>query len=314
MNLEEIPIIVIAGPTGVGKTELSILLAQHFNGEIINGDSLQVYKHLNIGTGKITPEEMDGIPHHLLDILEVHEDYDASRFKEDAQNKIIDIYKRGKLPMVVGGTGLYLEGLLYDLEFGRQNSRDDEIRNDLINREQEIGSLALWEELNVLDSAAAEKIPHQNSRRTIRALEVIKVTGQKFSAQQKHTLQPSVFNECLIILNRDRQLLYSRINRRVELMIQEGLEQEARHLYEWSNQEEWQSIKGIGYKEWWPYFQERLEKEEVVAQIQQNSRRYAKRQLTWFRNRMKDTHWIDMGESERAKETAVNLIERHLNN
>lgn len=312
MQLHTIPIIVIGGPTGVGKTQLSIELAKRFDGEVINGDSLQVYKHLDIGTGKVTKEEMQGIPHHLLDILDVKEPYNASQFKDDATEQIKLIHQKGKLPIIVGGTGLYLEGLLYDLEFGRTNSQDEVIRKALEHQAEEIGAFALWEQLQAVDREAAEKIPYQNVRRTIRALEVIEVAGEKFSKQTSHALKQSVFNECLLIVNRDREELYDRINSRVLEMIELGLEKEARWLYEASNGQDWQSIKGIGYKEWWPYFEKRMDKDEVIENIQQHSRRYAKRQLTWFRNRMKNPHWINIDNEEEATKLAIEIVETHL--
>lgn len=314
MNTNQIPLLVIGGPTGVGKTELSINLAKRFNGEIINGDSLQVYRHLDIGTGKITKKEMEEIPHHLLDILDVDEDYDASQFKEAADEVILDIYKRGRLPIVVGGTGLYLSGLLYNLEFGGEGSHNVEIRAKYEEKLKQVGKQALWEVLLKKDPKAAAKIPYQNSRRVIRALEVIQITGEKFSDQESHRVKKSVYNELLLVLDRPRSELYNRINQRVLQMIKMGLESEARWLYEISQSNEYQSIKGIGYKEWWPYFEGDISIDNVIEKIQQNSRRYAKRQLTWFRNRMKEPHWIDVSNKHESLKTAEMLVETHLVN
>lgn len=314
MDLKSISILVIAGPTGVGKTQLSIDLAKEFNGEIINGDSLQVYKHLDIGTGKITPSEMEGVPHHMLDILEVSEPYNASEFKHEATKIIKEIHQRGKLPIIVGGTGLYLEGLLYDLEFGSVDSQDEAVRKELEEQALELGNLAMWNRLNELDPEAAKKIPYQNVRRTIRALEVIQVTGTSFSSQTGHQAKESVFNECLLVLNRERDALYDRINLRVHEMVKTGLENEAKWLYDQAEGADWQSVKGIGYKEWWPYFNNQMDKEEVIETIQQNSRRYAKRQLTWFRNRMKHPQWIDMTNEEDAIKEASRIVKEHTEN
>lgn len=313
MKHSMIPVIVIGGPTAVGKTDLSIHLAKQFNGEIINGDSLQVYRHLNIGTGKITPAEMDGVPHHLLDVLDVHEPYDAAQFKQMATAQIEAISQRGKLPIIVGGTGLYLEGLLYNLEFGGQDSHDPAVRQRLQQLAQQRGNEWLWQQLNAKDPQAAANIPYQNTRRLIRALEVMEVTGELFSQQESHEAQQSVFDECVIILERPREALYERINRRVALMVEAGLEQEARTLYEQANGQDWQSIKGIGYKEWWPYFDGHATREAVIETIQQNSRRYAKRQLTWFRNRLKHTHWVDVSDEAQGIHEASELVRRHLN-
>lgn len=293
----KLPLVVIVGPTGVGKTELSIHLAHKYDGEVVNGDSLQVYRSLDIGTGKIKPQEMEGVPHHLLDILSVEEDFNASDFKIVASQAIEEIYSRGKFPFLVGGTGLYVEGLLYDLEFGQDGSHDPLVRKQLERELQKQGGQALWNKLKRLDPAAAEKIPLANERRLIRALEVIEVTGEQFSKQDNHRRQVSRYNDLILVLNRDRQVLYNRINQRVVGMVAEGLEEEAELLFNKDTSDKsqvFQSMKGIGYKEWWPYFQGVEAKEDVIQQIQQNSRRYAKRQLTWFRNRFKHTHWLDM--------------------
>lgn len=305
-------LIVIAGPTGVGKTDLSIEIAKKFQGEIINGDSLQFYKDLDIGTGKITEEEMDGIPHHLFDILSVDQDYDASLFKQMAQEKIWEIHGRHHVPIIVGGSGLYIEGLLYDLEFGNKQSQNPKLRQALEERAEQIGELALWQELKERDPESADKIPYQNVRRTIRALEVIELTGKAFSDQSSHQEKKSNFNELLIVLDRDRDQLYERINQRVLQMIQKGLEIEAKSLYSKAMNKNWQSIKGIGYKEWWPYFQGEISRQELIESIQQNSRRYAKRQLTWFRNRMKNPHWVKIEDENLACDEVVRLIEKHL--
>lgn len=313
-HLQEIPVIVIGGPTAVGKTELSIQLAQAMNGEIINGDSIQVYRHLDIGSGKITAEEMSGVPHHLLDIMDVEEEYDASRFKHEATLLIQEIWQRGKLPIVVGGTGLYLEGLLYNLEFGGAFSSQPEIRERLETHLQEIGAHELWKELEQVDPKAATSIPYQNTRRVIRALEVIEATGELFSNQKSHQEQLPNFNECLIFLDRPRKELYDRINLRVFQMSEGGLEEEARWLFERANGQTLPGMKGIGYKEWWPYFQGTMPKEDVIAQIQQNSRRYAKRQLTWFRNRFKSVHWLDNSNETLAIKSALSIVKQHVIN
>lgn len=311
-QLQDIPLIVIGGPTGVGKTALSLEIARQFNGEIINGDSMQVYRDLNIGTGKILPAEQGNIPHHLLDIIEVEETYDASRFKDEAKQIIQTIHLKGKLPILVGGTGLYLEGLLYDLEFGGDDSVSNELREELENKLDQFGSHALWQELKVVDPVAAQTISEQNTRRVIRALEVIQTTGKLFSEQETHRKQESVFNECVIILDMPRAQLYDKINRRVSSMIEEGLEREASWLFERADHEVLPSMKGIGYKEWRPYFEGNASRESIIESIQQNSRRYAKRQLTWFRNRMKETNWLDNSHPETAIQEAKLLIQAHI--
>ncbi|UUX34257.1 tRNA (adenosine(37)-N6)-dimethylallyltransferase MiaA [Fundicoccus culcitae] len=310
----KIPLIVIGGPTAVGKTALSIELAKHFDGEIINGDSIQIYKGLDIGTGKIKPDEMQNIPHHLLSFLEVNQTYDANQFKIDAHKSILEINARKKLPIIVGGTGLYLEGLLYDLEYGGKASRSQSVRTRLGERLNEIGEFALWDELNQIDPTAAANIPYQNSQRVIRALEVIEVTGDLFSQQQSHQKQESVYQELIFILNRPRSELYDRINLRVDKMIDEGLEQEVYRLYQLVDGEKVASTKGIGYKEWWPYFENQMSIEDVVEQIKQHSRRYAKRQLTWFRNRLTHTHWLDNQDEALAINEAITMVTQYLSN
>lgn len=285
--------IVIVGPTAVGKTALSIELAKSLNGEIINGDSLQVYRTLDIGTAKETIAEREGIPHYLLDVCDVEEDYTASDFKEQARAAVADIISRGKTPIVVGGTGLYIEGLLYDFHFSGEGSNDPIYR---ARKEAELASSTpevIWQELQALDPVASEMIHPNNTRRVIRALEVIHATGKPFSANDPHQKDP-VYDAYLIGLDTERSVLYDRINQRVTQMMAAGLETEAATLYQRVKGQDAQSIRGIGYKEWIPYFEGHLSREEVCEAIQQNSRRYAKRQLTWFRNRLDGLHWYDL--------------------
>ena len=304
------PLIVIGGPTAVGKTQLSIDLAKRFGGEIINGDRLQFYRGLDIGTGKVTLEEMQGVPHHALDFLDVDQDYDASQFHALAQNLIRDCHARGVLPVLVGGSGLYLEGLLYDLEFGGKASHDPLIRQALEQRLEAEGVEVLYAELSLQDPVAASKIPIQNHRRLLRALEVMQVTGQKFSDQSQHEAAQARYETCILALDRPRDQLYERINARVQAMVAQGLEAEVRHLYQVAQGQLLPSVQGIGYKEWWPYLAGDItDREAVIAAIQQNSRRYAKRQLTWFRNRIQGTHWLDASDYETALAQATSLVQ-----
>lgn len=304
------PLLVIGGPTAVGKTQLSIDLAKRFGGEVINGDRLQFYRGLDIGTGKVTLEEMQGVPHHALDFLDVDQDYDASQFQDLAQNLIRDCHARGVLPILVGGSGLYLEGLLYDLEFGGKASHDPLIRKALEQRLETEGVQVLYAELLAQDPLAASKIPIQNHRRLLRALEVMQVTGQKFSDQSQHENAQARYETCILALDRPRDQLYERINARVQAMVTQGLEAEVRHLYQLAQGQLLPSVQGIGYKEWWPYLAgEMTDREAVIAAIQQNSRRYAKRQLTWFRNRIQGTHWLDASDYETALAQATSLVQ-----
>ena len=304
------PLLVIGGPTAVGKPQLSIDLAKRFGGEVINGDRLQFYRGLDIGTGKVTPEEMQGVPHHALDFLDVDQDYDASQFQALAQNLIRDCHARGVLPILVGGSGLYLEGLLYDLEFGGKASHDPLIRQALEQRLETEGAQVLYAELLAQDPLAASKIPIQNHRRLLRALEVMQVTGQKFSDQSQHENAQPRYETCILALDRPRDQLYERINARVQAMVAKGLEAEVRHLYQLAQGQLLPSVQGIGYKEWWPYLAgDMTDREAVIATIQQNSRRYAKRQLTWFRNRIQGTHWLDASDYEMALAQATSLVQ-----
>ena len=304
------PLLVIGGPTAVGKTQLSIDLAKRFGGEVINGDRLQFYRGLDIGTGKVTPEEMQGVPHHALDFLDVDQDYDASQFQALAQSLIGDCHARGILPILVGGSGLYLEGLLYDLEFGGKASHDPLIRQALEQRLETEGGQVLYAELLEQDPLAASKIPIQNHRRLLRALEVMQVTGQKFSDQSQHETAQARYETCILALDRPRDQLYERINARVQAMVAQGLEAEVRHLYQVAQGQLLPSVQGIGYKEWWPYLAgDMTDREAVIAAIQQNSRRYAKRQLTWFRNRIQGTHWLDASDYETALAQATSLVQ-----
>lgn len=292
VNAKKSSIIVIMGPTAVGKTALGVHLAKKYSGEVINGDSLQVYKGLDIGTAKVTVEEMDGIPHHLIDIVDVASSYTASDFKAAAEQVIDDIQSRGKVPILVGGSGLYIQGLLNDMKFGK-TGEDISFRKNLEKTLEETSSLYIWNQLNMVDPEAAKEIHPNNTRRVIRALESIHLSGEKISSQQESSLSDS-YRVLSIALNCDRTLLYERINHRVEVMVEQGVLDEAKMLFELVNKENNQAHKGIGYKEWFPYFSRNATFDEAKEKVKQNSRRYAKRQLTWFRNRMENVHWFDV--------------------
>ncbi|NVY96926.1 tRNA (adenosine(37)-N6)-dimethylallyltransferase MiaA [Lactobacillus sp. DCY120] len=290
--------IIILGPTAVGKTALGIELAQRFSGEIISGDSMQIYRHLDIGTAKATPAERKQIPHHLLDIQTIQADYSAYQFQQAAQRLIIRINQEKKLPIVVGGTGFYLKALIDHLNLGGEHSTDQnhQIRQQLERRLQQEGAQALWQELAAQDPEAAAKIPPQNTHRLLRALTVLQLTGQTFSQQ----LAPEQSLDCLILgLTADRKLLYQRIDQRVEQMVNQGLEQEARWLYE-RRQAAGSALQAIGYKEWFPYFDGSQTKARTVELIQRNSRRFAKRQLTYFRHQL-TVHWFDLLEEPQQR-------------
>ena len=283
--------IAIVGPTAVGKTALSIQLAHDLNGEVISGDSMQIYRHLDIGTAKITPAEMDGVPHHLIDIRNLNQRFSAAEFQKLANEQIDQIAARQHLPMVVGGTGFYLQTLTENLALGADHfdEQSQRIRDYWHQMADQKGPEAVWKQLYQKDPQAAKQIPVGNLRRVIRALEVIEKTGQLFSQQT----QTKIDNEFLLIgLTTERSVLYERINQRVDLMIKEGLLDEARWLYEQGG-ENYQSGKGIGYRELFPYFKGETTLADAIAKIKQDSRHYAKRQLTWFRNKM-NVQWYDL--------------------
>lgn len=282
-------VVAIVGPTAVGKTSLSIDLAKRFNGEIISGDSMQVYRGLDIGTAKVTPEEMDGIPHHLINVRELDENYSVADFQVAARQTIQEITERGRLPIVVGGTGLYIQSLLWDYKLGSEGEpEDDTLRKSYEHFAEKNGNQALWERLQAVDSLAADKIHFNNRKKMIRALEVFELTGHSILEPKE---QPKkLYDSFLIGLNTDRAILYQRINHRVDLMVEQGLLEEAKKLAETPDV---QAAQGIGYKELFPYFAGEMSLEAALEEVKLHSRRYAKRQLTWFRNRM-SVHWFDL--------------------
>ena len=288
-------IAVVIGPTAVGKTDLSIELALRYNGEIISGDSMQVYKGMDIGTAKIMPQEQRGVPHHLIDIKEPDEPFSAAEFQQRAIEAAEDIRCRGRLPIIAGGTGLYIQSVLYDYHFTETPS-DPVYRAALEEEVLRDGIEPVYGRLVSIDPESAEKIHPNNTRRVIRALEIFHCTGETMSSQQEQQPEGLKYDTALIGLTMERQKLYSRIDRRVDMMMEAGLLEEAGRFYK-EGLRNCQSIQAIGYKELYGYFDGTYTLEEAVGQIKQNSRRYAKRQLTWFRNKM-DVKWFDMTDAE----------------
>ncbi|KRL76407.1 tRNA (adenosine(37)-N6)-dimethylallyltransferase MiaA [Secundilactobacillus paracollinoides] len=304
-------LMAIIGPTAVGKTALSIKLAQVFNGEVISGDSMQVYQGLDIGTAKITADEKQGVPHYLIDIKQPNERYSVADFVASAQQLIDEITARGHVPMIVGGTGFYLKALLYDMTLGGDTYEPSEAVRQKWHQYATIrGQQALWDHLASIDPDAAEKIPVSNERRVVRALEVYDRTGELFSKQSSGTKLRC--DPLIIGLNTDRVLLYQRINQRVDQMLDEGLEREARQLFDAGGQD-WQSGKGIGYREFFPYFEHQQPKQETVEQIKQDTRHYAKRQLTWFRHQVPVT-WFDIVQHPEQLPTIQDTVSQWLLN
>lgn len=298
-------VVVIIGPTAVGKTKLSIEVAKRFNGEIISGDSMQIYRSMDIGTAKITPEEMEGIPHHLIDIKDPTEPYSTAEFQTDVRKLIQEITARGKLPIIVGGTGLYIQSVIHNYHFSEKGS-DEAVRKQLETELAEKGIDVLMERLQQIDPISAESIHPNNHRRVIRALEVYITTGKTMSDYMDEQEEELLYDLALIGLTLDREILYHRINQRVDLMVEEGLEEEVRKLHDLGIKDV-QSIQAIGYKELYQYLDGLISFQDAIELLKRNSRRYAKRQLTWFRNKM-DVKWFDMTEGDYEKKF-IEIIE-----
>ncbi|WP_137789598.1 tRNA (adenosine(37)-N6)-dimethylallyltransferase MiaA [Bacillus sp. E(2018)] len=286
-------LVVIVGPTAVGKTKTSIELAKAIDGEIISGDSMQIYRGLDIGTAKITEEEKEGIPHYLIDIKDPTESFSVAEFQKLARERLSEINQRGKVPIIVGGTGLYVRAVTHHYEFS-EASRNNQLREKLQRKSEIEGSDALHAELLKVDPQRAEEIHPNNVQRVIRALEIYYSTGNAPSLEQgkNGSNEESLYQLALIGLTMERELLYKRINERVDLMVQHGVLDEARMLFE---QDITNSLaaKAIGYKEFFPYLSGESTLEEAITLLKRDSRRYAKRQYTWFRNQM-DVEWFNM--------------------
>lgn len=292
---EKEKLLCIIGPTAVGKTKLSLDLAKKFNGEIISGDSMQIYRGMDIGTAKITKEEMAGIPHHLIDIKDPTESFSVYEFQQLVRNKIAEISNRNRLPIIVGGTGLYIQAVIYDYQFS-DSGKDKTIRFQLEERAKQKGIETLYEQLKQIDPQAAEQIHPNNERRVIRALEVYLSTGvtmTELKAKQQKTL---LYDVTLVGLTMEREILYHRINERVNQMVQLGLIDEVKKLYN-QGLKNVQATKAIGYKELFAAFDGEVSIEDALAALKQNTRHFAKRQLTWFRNKM-PVEWFDMTDSQ----------------
>lgn len=281
-------VVAIIGPTAVGKTKLSIKMAKRFHGEIISGDSMQIYKGMDIGTAKIKKEETEGIPHHMIDILEPDEEFSVADFQISVRRYIDEISSREHLPIIVGGSGLYIQAALYDYQFSNEK-RNDSLTKKLEEQVAKEGILPLYEYLKKIDPQEAEKIHPNNHRRVIRAIEIYETTGKTKSEYHKEQKLDSPYNVKLIGLEMDREELYERINKRVDQMIEAGLINEVEYFYK-NGYEHCQSMRGIGYKEFIPYFNGEESLEDSIRTLKRNSRRFAKRQYTWFKNKM-EVNW-----------------------
>ncbi|WP_101875416.1 tRNA (adenosine(37)-N6)-dimethylallyltransferase MiaA [Lachnoclostridium edouardi] len=309
---KKLPLIVLTGPTAVGKTDLSVDLAKAVNGEIISADSMQVYRHMDIGSAKIKEEEMRGVPHHLINVLEPTEDFNVVIFKQLAQKALEDIYSRNKVPIIAGGTGFYIQALLNDIDF-KENEEGGRIRKKLEEDVAKYGASWLHNQLCQVDPKSGEAIHENNVKRVIRALEYYQLTGQKISLhneQEKQKNSPYAF--LYYVLNTERSLLYERIDKRVDLMMKEGLVEEVKALKELGCRRGITSMQGLGYKEILDYLDGLYSLDEAVYILKRDTRHFAKRQLTWFR-REKDVRWLYLPEFDNNKENILNFILKEWN-
>lgn len=306
----KIPLIVVCGPTASGKTGLGIKLAQHYNGEVVSADSMQIYKGMDIATAKPTDEEMQDIPHHMIDCVDPEASYSVAEYAESARKIIENIYLRKKTPVLVGGTGLYINAILNNIEFGQESS-DEELRKQLNKRLITEGAEVLLKELESFDPQSAKRLGTINHRRLVRAIEIYKTTGKTMTQFiEESRLVPSPYNDVRIGLScNNRQNLYNKINKRVDIMVKQGLIEEAQEFRTHSYSQT--AVKAIGYKELEPYFTGEITLQEALENLKRETRRYAKRQLTWFR-RDEKINWIytDKITSQEIVDLAVDFVDK----
>lgn len=305
------PLAILTGPTAVGKTKASIGLAKAIGGEIISADSMQVYKQMDIGSAKIKPSEMDGIPHYLVDILEPDEEFHVVLFQQMAKQAIQKIYEKGKIPILVGGTGFYIQAVLYDIDFSA-NEKDTSYREKLEKLAQTKGAEYLHDRLREVDEKSAQDIHANNVKRVIRALEYFHQTGEKISEHnEEQRKKVSPYNFSYFVLNDERAHLYEKINLRVDQMINEGLVREVQSLKEKGYTRDMVSMQGLGYKEMLDYLDNKCSLEEAVEIIKRDTRHFAKRQITWFK-RESDVTWIDKKEYDYNEERILKAMLQEL--
>lgn len=286
------PLIILTGPTAVGKTALSIKLAKAINGQMISADSMQVYRGMDIGTAKIMQSEMQGIPHYLIDVLEPTEDFNVVRFQQMAKEALEKIYAEGSIPIVVGGTGFYIQALLYDINF-EENDEDTAYRQELQRLAEEKGAEFLHDMLAKVDPESAKAIHANNIKRVIRALEFYEQTGICISAHNEEQRQKeSPYNFLYFVLNDDRQILYERIDKRIDIMLEQGLVDEVQNLMDNGCERDMVSMQGLGYKEILEYLEGKCTLDEAIYILKRDTRHFAKRQITWFK-RERDVHWLN---------------------
>ncbi|MDF2502885.1 tRNA (adenosine(37)-N6)-dimethylallyltransferase MiaA [Clostridium sp.] len=300
-------LLILSGPTGIGKTDISIKIAKEIGGEIISADSMQIYRHMDIGSAKVSEDEMQGIPHNLIDIVEPNEEFSVAQYKQLAIDTIKNIVARGKYPILVGGTGLYINSLIFNYEF-TGTYKDSEYRNHLEVLANENGRNFVHEMLREVDMDSYNRLYPNDLKRVIRALEVYKITGKTISElNENQDIYNIPYNINYYVLNMDREQLYNRINRRVDIMIEKGLVDEVIKLKDMGYNSSMQSMKGIGYKEILYSLENKISLGEAIEMIKQGSRNYAKRQLTWFR-KDKRVHWIDKDKFDSDEEIANFII------
>ena len=306
--MNKTPLIILTGPTAVGKTDLSIKLSKELNAEIISADSMQIYKYMDVGSAKVTKEEMDGIKHYLIDEVTPDYPFSVSEFQERANKYIEEIREKGKNVLVTGGTGLYLNSLIYNMDFAKSDA-DNELREKLRIELEENGIDYMHNKLRELDIEASERIHKNNTKRVIRAIEVA-LSGEKMNDFSNDLKINEKYEPIIIVLNREREHLYKRIDKRVDIMMDNGLIKEVENLLEMGYSKDLISMQGIGYKEIIKYFDGEYDLDEAIEIIKRDSRRYAKRQLTWFR-RYKDAKWFNLDEyedNENLKKDIVSYI------
>lgn len=305
------PLIILTGPTAVGKTKASIALAKAVNGEIISADSMQVYKYMDIGSAKIRPEEMQGVKHYLVDELEPDEEFHVVRFQQMAKSAMEEIYAKGKIPIIVGGTGFYIQAILYDIDF-TENEEDNPYREELELIAKEQGADVLHDMLREVDPESAEAIHANNVKRVIRALEFYKQTGQKISVHNEtEKAKESPYEFCYFVLNDERKNLYDRIELRIDQMMEEGLIAEVEALKAKGYTRDMVSMQGLGYKEILDYLNGVCSLEEAIYILKRDTRHFAKRQLTWFR-RERDVIWIDKQALQYDEEIILEKMLEHI--
>lgn len=305
-------LIILSGPTAVGKTALSIKLAKEINGCIISADSMQVYRSMDIGSAKITTEEMQGVEHHLIDILEPEEDFNIALFKQYSKEAIASIYEKGNIPIIAGGTGFYIQALLYDIDFNENAADNSNIREEYTKLAAEFGNNYLHDLLKQVDEKASLEIHPNNTKRVIRALEYNRLTGLKISDHNEaEKNKKSPYNYKYFVINEDRELLYQNIDKRVDLMVDNGLVEEVKRLKDRGLTKNHISMQGLGYKEILAYLDGEISLEESIYTIKRDTRHFAKRQLTWFR-REKDVIWINKEEFDFNDDKILQYIKEQL--